>query len=108
MRNITQINSKAVNGVVSLIDELFSNEHFGSNPKKNFSTKSPFVNINETEDNFTLEFSIPGIKKEAVVIELANEKLTVSAELVNNTTQNSENYSRREFHTSSFKKSTIY
>ncbi|MFT4643882.1 MAG: HSP20 family protein [Planctomycetota bacterium] len=107
MRNITQTNSKAVNGVASLIDELFSNEPFGSNPKKNFSTKSPFVNINETDDNFTLEFSIPGIKKEAVVIELDNEKLTVSAELANNTTQNTENYTRREFHTSSFKRSFI-
>jgi HSP20 family protein len=107
MRNITQTNSKAVNGVASLIDELFSNEPFGSNSKKNFSTKSPFVNINETDDNFTLEFSIPGIKKEAVVIELDNEKLTVSAELANNTTQNTENYTRREFHTSSFKRSFI-
>lgn len=107
MRNITQTNSKAVNGVASLIDELFSNEPFGSNSKKNFSTKSPFVNINETDDNFTLEFSIPGIKKEAVVIALDNEKLTVSAELANNTTQNTENYTRREFHTSSFKRSFI-
>lgn len=107
MGNLTKTNSKAANGVASLIDELFSNESFASKPKTNFSTKSPFVNIKETEDEFSLEFSIPGISKDAVIIELDNEQLTVSAELTTNASENTGNYTRREFHTSSFKRSFI-
>lgn len=107
MGNLTQTNNKTVNNVASLIDELFSNDSLRSNPKTNFNTKAPFVNIKETEDNFSLEFSIPGIKKEDVVIELDNEKLTVSAELTKNESENTGNYTRREFHKSSFKRSFI-
>jgi len=105
MSNLIKTNNKTLNGVASLIDELFSNETFGT-PKTHFTTKSPFVNIKESEDDFTVEFSIPGIKKEDVVIELDNEKLSVSAELENNS-ENTGSYSRREFHISGFKRSFI-
>lgn len=106
MGNLIKTNNKTFNGVASLIDELFSNETFGT-PRTNFSSKSPFVNIKETEDDFSLEFSIPGISKDDVNIELDNEKLTVSAEFKSDGSKDAGNFTRREFHVSSFKRSFI-
>lgn len=41
---------------------------------------SPAVNFKENNNNYVIEFDIPGIKKEDVKIELENNRLTVSGE----------------------------
>lgn len=106
MGNLVKTNNKAFNNVASLMEELFSNETFKS-PKTNFNTKTPLVNIKETEDDFSLEFSIPGIAKEDVKIELDNEKLTVYSESNKEVSKSSGAFTRREFQVSDFKRSFI-
>lgn len=65
----------------------------------------PPVNIKETENNFQVELVVPGFKKEAFNIEADNGKLTISAEVKAEATEQAEGkYTRKEFTHSSFKR----
>ena len=65
----------------------------------------PAVNIKENENNFDIELAAPGLNKKDFSINLEKDVLTVSSEKeVNNESEN-ENYMRKEFGFSSFKRS---
>ena len=86
----------------SLINDLFAPDWFGG--LENAAHKLPAVNIKEREEGFELALSVPGFVKEDFNIEIDNEVLTISADVENETTENNENYTRREFSFSSFKR----
>ncbi|MEM1259070.1 MAG: Hsp20/alpha crystallin family protein [Bacteroidota bacterium] len=88
--------------VPSLMNDFFKPDWFGGMDP--FSTKIPAVNIMENETNFTLELEIPGFKKEDFNIEVDNDVLTVSSEIKRDNEVKDENYTRREFSVSSFKR----
>jgi HSP20 family protein len=48
--------------------------------QKEMAAFSPSCEITEEEDCYTLKFDIPGVKKEDVKVEVANDHLVVSAE----------------------------
>ena len=67
----------------------------------------PAVNVSETENNFTLEFRVPGFSKEDLKIDLDEKTLTVSAEHKTEETKTENNYVRKEFSHKSFTRSFV-
>lgn len=72
----------------------------------NFNTGMtlPKVNIKETADAFIVEMAVPGLKKSDFHIEIENLVLSISTETAQENEQKEENYTRREFGYSSFKR----
>lgn len=81
----------------SLISENYLNERF--------VTKSPAVNIAETENEFHVELAVPGLKKEDFKINLDKNVLTISAEKKTENVEEGKKYSKREYSYSSFARS---
>ncbi|WP_053978086.1 Hsp20/alpha crystallin family protein [Mangrovimonas xylaniphaga] len=89
----------------SWVDNLFD-PSFGTEFLSNFNTgiTAPAVNIKETNDAFHLELAIPGMKKSDFDINIENKILTISSEVKTHDEEKNENYTRREFGYSSFKR----
>ena len=73
-------------------------------PNFNTGISLPKVNIKESADSFIVEMAIPGVKKSDLKIDLDNETLSISTELKEENEQHEDNYTRREFGYSSFKR----
>nr|WP_299167069.1 Hsp20/alpha crystallin family protein [uncultured Allomuricauda sp.] len=86
----------------SLMNDLVRPDWFGG--MENLNTNLPAVNIKNNTENFELELAIPGGKKDDFKIEVDNDVLTISNEVKSENEETKENYSRREFSYSSFKR----
>ncbi|MDX1363127.1 Hsp20/alpha crystallin family protein [Arenibacter latericius] len=86
----------------SLMNEILRPDWFGG--MDSFNHNIPAVNVKENETEFELEMAIPGRKKEDLKVEIDNDVLTVSSEVESEDTKNEDNYTRREFSFSSFKR----
>ena len=64
----------------------------------------PAVNIKETKDQFILELAIPGMKKSDFNIDVDNKVLSISSEIETKNEESDEQFTRREFGYSSFKR----
>ena len=64
----------------------------------------PKVNIKETADSFEVEMAVPGLKKSDFQLEIDNKVLSISTEASQNNERKEENFTRREFAYSSFKR----
>ena len=89
-----------------LVDDLLMNDllPFESRNLVPTSTSLPSVNIEETEKDFKIQLAAPGLKKEDINIELANNVLTISSEK-HEEKEESGNYYRKEFNYQSFSRS---
>lgn len=85
----------------SLMNDFFKPDWFGGMDTFN---NVPAVNIKENEKDFMLELAIPGFKKEDFNIEVDNDVLTISSEVKSEDEMKGDNYTRREFTVSSFKR----
>ncbi|WP_298499005.1 Hsp20/alpha crystallin family protein [uncultured Algibacter sp.] len=87
------------------LDDIF-NRDLPSVFTSNFNTgiTLPKVNIKETADAFIVEMAVPGLKKSDFHVDLDNQMLSISTEAKEENEQNGENYTRREFGYSSFKR----
>jgi HSP20 family protein len=72
---------------------------------KNASMNFPAVNILENNDNYELEFNVPGRKKEDFKITVDKDILTVSFEKNEENKDEKKQFIKREFVTQSFKRS---
>ena len=91
----------------SVFDDMFKTDWLGGTTNVNsIGTSIPAVNIQETEDNFSVEVAAPGKMKEDFNIELDNDVLTISAEdkKENETTVKNGRYTRKEFSYNTFKR----
>ena len=70
-----------------------------------FVTKTPAVNIAETENEFHIELAVPGLKKEDFKISLDKNVLSVSTEKKTENVEEGKKYSKREYTYSSFVRS---
>ena len=86
----------------SLMDEILKPDWFGG--LENYKGAFPPVNIQETETAFELELSVPGRKKEDFNIEIDEHILTITSETKKEEEVKDENYTRKEFSYSSFKR----
>lgn len=86
----------------SLMNEMFKPDWFGG--MDNYSGNFPAVNIQDNEKEFVLELAIPGQKKEDFDIEVDNHVLSISMEQKEENEVKEDNFTRKEFSYSSFRR----
>ncbi len=86
----------------SLMNEFMGPDWFGGTEKWN--TSVPAVNIKDNTENFELELAVPGMKKDDFSVEIDNDVLTISSEVQTENEENKDNYTRKEFSFTSFKR----
>jgi HSP20 family protein len=87
----------------SLMNEFFRPDWFGGS--ENQVSTLPSVNIREDQMGYHLELAVPGKKKNDFNIEVDQNILSISMESRAEDEKTEENYTRREFSYSSFKRS---
>jgi len=75
------------------------------NNEERFEGTIPAVNIKEDKDKFILELAAPGMKKNDFHINVEKDVLTISSESKEEKEEKKENFARREFFYSTFKRS---
>jgi len=86
----------------ALMNEIFRPDWFGGT--ENMRNVAPAANIKENEKDFELELFVPGRVKDDFKIEIEDAVLTISSEIEKVDEEVKENYTRREFGISSFKR----
>ena len=86
----------------SLMNDVFGPDWFGG--IENQKTFVPSVNIKDNTEAFELELAVPGFKKEDFKVEVDNDVLTISSEVKSENEEVKDNYTRKEFSFSSFKR----
>lgn len=90
------------------IGDDFFNDFFGSDfPVMKQMKSMPTVNIKESEKDYQLELSAPGLKKEDFNVEIDQQVLRISFEDSKEKSEKEDNYTRREFYKSSFQRSFV-
>lgn len=84
------------------IEDFFNETNL---PKWSGYSRTPAVNVRETDNSFVLELAAPGYKKEDFNISVENDLLTISSEQQNKVEETEKGYTRREFSYSSFSRS---
>ena len=84
-------------------DSIFRNRVFPISNESNFQV--PALNIKETEKDYQIELAAPGMEKSDFKISIEKEHLTISTERKEEKSEDTENYTRREFGYFSFKRS---
>ncbi len=85
------------NDVYSLLNDSFLNEKL--------ATRTPSVNITETDAQFEVELAVPGLSKEDFKINLEKDVLSVSAEKKTETVDENKKFTKREYNFNSFLRS---
>ena len=86
------------------LDDIF-NRDLPSVFTSNFNTGVlPKVNIKETADNYVVEMAVPGLKKSDFKLDLDHQLLSISTEKKETHEEQQENYTRKEFGYSAFKR----
>ena len=88
------------------LDEFFNTDWFGGTSSVNrIGLNTPAVNVQETEDAFHIELAAPGLTKEDFNIELDNDTLSISSEIKDESNEENDQYTRREFSYQTFRRS---
>ncbi|SEC06026.1 HSP20 family protein [Maribacter dokdonensis] len=87
----------------AFMNEIFKPDWFGG--IENNRNSVPAVNIKENEKEYYLELFVPGRSKEDFTIEIDEAVLTISSEIKKENEEVNDNYTRKEFSISSFKRS---
>lgn len=105
-RSMANSNGSTFPNWSSWIEEVF-NRDLPTVFTSNFTTgmTMPKVNIRETKTAYFVDMAVPGMKKSDFQIELDNQVLSISTEILENQEQQEENFARREFGYASFKRS---
>ncbi|MDB5158272.1 MAG: hspA [Mucilaginibacter sp.] len=85
------------NDVYSLLNDSFLNEKV--------ATRTPAVNISETDNQFEVDLAIPGLSKEDIKINLDKNVLSVSADKKTETVDENKKFTKREYSFNSFSRS---
>ncbi|MDB4926511.1 Hsp20/alpha crystallin family protein [Mucilaginibacter sp.] len=85
------------NDVYSLLNDSFLNEKL--------ATRTPAVNIAESDNQFEVELAVPGLSKEDFKINLDKDVLSVSAEKKTETVDENKKFTKREYSFNSFSRS---
>jgi HSP20 family protein len=107
MNSLMKTNGNLVPTIPSLLNDFFSDGWIYPplSGWKSTGTTLPAANICETNEDFRIEIAAPGMKRDDFKVELDNHVLTVSYERnEQQTAQNQETYSLREFNYQSFQR----
>ncbi len=86
----------------SLMNDFMGPDWFGGTEK--YNTSVPAVNIKDNNEGFELELAVPGMKKDDFTVEIDNDVLTISSEMQSEKEESNDNYTRKEFSYTSFKR----
>jgi HSP20 family protein len=86
-------------------DDFFNDNFFKNIHTVNNNATSPAVNVVEEDNVFRIEVAVPGLTRKEIRIDLENDILTVASEQKEQKEENTQRYVRREFGTSTFKRS---
>lgn len=86
----------------NMIDDLFTDSWF---PGRTPTAGSFKLDVKEKESSYIIEAELPGIKKEAIDLDLTKERLTISINREENTAEEKDRYVHRERRLSSMKRS---
>ncbi|MDT0642928.1 Hsp20/alpha crystallin family protein [Zunongwangia sp. F363] len=101
------IKRNEANWLPSVFDDMFKTDWLGGTTNVNsIGTTIPAVNIQETDEAFSVEVAAPGKKKDDFNIELENDVLTISSEekKENETSDKNGRFTRKEFSYTTFKR----
>ena len=90
------------NALADVFQNFFENDYVDFFNRKGMD---PLANILEHPDSFELDLAAPGLKKDDFKIHLENNVLTISSEISDEKEEETKNYTRKEFHYSSFSRS---
>jgi HSP20 family protein len=102
---LVKFNNGQRNAVNPWFNDVFDSLFNDSVLNDRFVTKTPAVNIAETENEFQIELAVPGLKKEDFKISLDKNILSVSAEKKAENVEEGKKYSKREYSYTSFVRS---
>lgn len=102
---LVKFNNGQRNAVSPWFNDVFDTLFNDSVLNDRFVTKTPAVNIAETENEFHIELAVPGLKKEDFKISVDKNVLSVSAEKKAENVEEGKKYSKREYSYSSFARS---
>lgn len=97
----TLIKSPGIPSLRSLMEDFWNTENV---LERGLFRKEilPAVNIKENEADYQIEVAAPGYKKNDFKIEVSDGVLSISAETKDEKSEESDNYTRKEFSSSSF------
>ncbi len=72
---------------------------------KEVASTPALVNTKETKENFKIEIAAPGFAKDNFKLQVEDQVLTISAENTANKADETEKWTRREYHFAGFKRS---
>lgn len=103
--NLVKYNrTKPVRPVFSTwFDELF-NSSLSDFVGGSYVTNTPSINIIEENDRFLVEVASPGLDKDDFDVKIDNDHLVISASKENKTEDSADNFTRKEFNYTSFKR----
>jgi len=102
---LVKFNNGQRNAVSPWFNDVFDSLFNDSVLNDRSVTKTPAVNIAETENAFEIELAVPGLKKEDFKINLDKNVLSVSAEKKAENVEEGKKYSKREYSYTSFVRS---
>ena len=102
---LVKFNNSQRNAVSPWFNDVFDSLFNDSVLNDRFVTKTPAVNIAETENAFEIELAVPGLKKEDFKINLDKNVLSVSAEKKAENIEEGKKYSKRAYSYTSFARS---
>jgi len=90
----------------TVMDEFF-NKSFPETFNTELNFNSPYTNIKETDNGYSIELAVPGVDKEKIDIRVEKDQLIVESVKSSETVEDNEdsNYHTRQFNYSSFRKS---
>lgn len=80
-------------------------EFFNEAVANRSSTFTPNINISETEDHFSIEVEIPGMKKDDINLNVENRTLAISGERKQKSEEDGRRFHRVETHYGAFNRS---
>lgn len=101
VRNLAPV--KRFNSFPTFFEDFFN--ELETVPTKTWQHTLPSVNVAEKEDAFRIELAAPGLKNEDFKVNIHESVLTISVEKKEETTEEKDNYTRKEFSYTSFKRS---
>ena len=99
----TLIKSSGIPSIRTLMEDFWNSENLLERAFRR--DLLPAVNIKENESNFEIEVAAPGFQKQDFKVDIQNDVLNISAETKDESTEEKDNYTRREFSYSSFNRS---
>lgn len=91
-------------GIFNLLNDIFSEDFV--TPSMSYRRESvPAVNIKQDEKSFIVEMAVPGLDKKDINVEIEDDVLSISSEKQEESQEEKDNYTRKEFHFTSFKRS---